>query len=672
MLKKNFISFLFSIFILTNLAANQPDLKVEDVQKIMGQIFERQGEHKGLSEEIIRNSFKIYIEQFDPYKTYLLQNEVDPYINMSDAKVAEIMQQYRNNDLEAYVQLNNTIDKAILRARKIRNDIKPDQLIGMTPTEEKISNTIPFANNEEELKGRIQNQMADFFSNEKRRFGPAYVQQNKERLVSIYLTNAKDFENQYLSSAGTNASLATLENDNQFLIHVLKSLSRSLDAHTSYLDDSEASDMRVRLNKGFNGIGLILQDRDDKIVITGFTPNGPASKNPNIHVGDQVLEINGTPVTKMDIKQVRDALEGDKDSSVKVLFKHPNETSPFPITLKRDTIVINEGRAEVTYESFGDGIIGIIKLDSFYRGPNGISSESDVKRGIEDLDKKGNLRGIVLDLRENTGGFLSEAVKVAGLFITNGVVVISKYNSGEERFYRDMDSSIAFDGPLIVLTSKATASAAEIVAQALQDYGVALIVGDEHTYGKGTIQSQTVTREDGRGSSFKVTVGKYYTVSGKTPQLEGVKADIVVPGRFSAMDLGEEYLDVPHDTDTQKIESAFNDKLQDINPSLKSWYLHYYMPSVQKPRTDWTILITKLKENSKYRLEHNRNYKNFLQHLTGTSADEDASADETDDYGRTNHTTYGREDLQRQEAVNILKDMIYLQPKAEQDATVQR
>ncbi len=99
-----------------------------------------------------------------------------------------------------------------------------------------------------------------------------------------------------------------------------------------------------------------------------------------------------------------------------LLLKHPNQTSPYKLSIKRDTIIINEGRAEVSYESFGNGIIGIIKLDSFYRGPNGISSESDVKKAIQDLDSKGNLRGLVLDLRENTGGFLSEAVKVAVSF----------------------------------------------------------------------------------------------------------------------------------------------------------------------------------------------------------------------------------------------------------------
>ena len=169
-------------------------------------------------------------------------------------------------------------------------------------------------------------------------------------------------------------------------------------------------------------------------------------------------------------------------------------------------IVVDNGRVDVTSQPFGNGIIGIINLHSFYQGKD-ISSEEDVRNAIDKLQGQGDLRGLILDLRSNSGGFLSQAIKVAGLFITDGVIVISKYSNGEEKIYRDVDSQVAYDGPLIVLTSKATASAAEIVSQALQDYGVALVVGDEHTYGKGTIQTQTVT--DNQSSSyFKVTVGK--------------------------------------------------------------------------------------------------------------------------------------------------------------------
>ena len=262
------------------------------------------------------------------------------------------------------------------------------------------------------------------------------------------------------------------------------------------------------------------------------------------------------------------------------------------------------------------------------------------------------MRGLILDLRENSGGFLSQAVKVAGLFITNGIIVISKYSNGSERFYRDVDGKTSYDGPLVVLTSKATASAAEIVAQALQDYGVAVVVGDEHTYGKGTIQTQTVT-DNQSTSYFKVTVGKYYTVSGNTPQKKGVKADIVAPSHWVHEQIGE---GEEGSVDADIIPSAFDDQLADVSSDVKSWYLKYYMPNLQHRTVVWRDLLPILKKNSEYRIAQNKNYQFFLK---GGKVEEESEEDEWNLVDQKNKT-FGEDDLQMQEAVNILKDMIIL------------
>jgi carboxyl-terminal processing protease len=209
-----------------------------------------------------------------------------------------------------------------------------------------------------------------------------------------------------------------------------------------------------------------------------------------------------------------------------------------------------------------------------------------------------------------------------------------------------MDANDLYDGPLVILTSRLTASAAEIVAQSLQDYGVALIVGDDHTYGKGTIQSQTVTDGKDVASYFKVTVGKYYTVSGKTPQLKGVQADIVVPGLLSAQEIGEEYLERSSTLPSDTIASVYNDSLKDIEPSLKSWYMKYYIPNIQRRELEWRSLLPELKKNSASRIFHNHDYQFFLKSLSENPDEPDDSAD-----------------YQLDEAVNIVKDMIYLQSK---------
>jgi carboxyl-terminal processing protease len=249
---------------------------------------------------------------------------------------------------------------------------------------------------------------------------------------------------------------------------------------------------------------------------------------------------------------------------------------------------------------------------------------------------------------------MSQAVKVAGLFITDGIIVISKYSNGDERIYRDVDGKSVYDGPLIVLTSKATASAAEIVAQALQDYGVALVVGDEHTYGKGTIQTQTVT--DNQSSSyFKVTVGKYYTVSGHTPQKEGVKADVVAPGHWNREQIGEMYAD---SLGADVIPAAYDDTLKDVPLNLRAWYIKYYIPKLQKRTLTWLELLPTLRKNSEYRIAHNKNYQYFLKG-TGNES-EDAELEEEWNVTDKKNKTYGEDDLQVQETVNILKDMILL------------
>jgi len=275
-----------------------------------------------------------------------------------------------------------------------------------------------------------------------------------------------------------------------------------------------------------------------------------------------------------------------------------------------------------------------------------------VQKAIDQLEKKGNLKGVILDLRDNRGGFLTQAIKVAGLFITNGVVVISKYADGEERYYRDLDGKVSYEGPLIVLTSKITASAAEIVAQALQDYGVALVVGDEHTYGKGTIQTQTVT-DNTSASYFKVTVGKYYTVSGKTPQKDGVSVDIVAPSHWEHIEVGEKYANT---VEADKISEYFDDPLKDIKAELKPWFLKYYIPKLQHRTSIWRDLLPTLQKNSQYRIANNKNYQYYIkggQDMTQDIEDLEWSAKESNMNG-------GQDDLQLQEAINIIKDMSIL------------
>ncbi|MEI8365638.1 MAG: S41 family peptidase [Parachlamydiaceae bacterium] len=636
-----------------NLTA-QELLKTQDVDTIMKQIFTQHVDKKEMTVSILRKSFHIYIDQFDPQRIYLLQSEIASFLDVSDAQIQRFMEQYENGKFPEYEQLNGIIQKAIARARDIRAKLETENVIQFFQenTSQQQSKDDDwsdpdlkrsFATTESMLVTRMKDSLAQFISEEKQRYGAAYVQNRQSQTIHLFEQILREHENQYLFVNENGQPMGQSERDNAFTMHVLKALASSLDAHTTVLNPAEAYDMRLRLEKEIEGIGVALQSTPNGYVIAQLVKDSPAEKSSLIQVNDRLVEIDGTKIGSLPFEKVTGMLRGDKGSKVSLVLERVGGQNEAPkkisVALVREAIPVNEDRVTTKFIEADGGIIGIVKLDTFYQSENGVTSEEDVRNAIHLLDQKGNLRGLILDLRENSGGFLSQAVKVAGLFITNGVVVVSKYFNGEEHFYRDMDGKTSYNGPLIILTSKATASAAEIVAQALQDYGVAIIVGDEHTYGKGTIQSQTVT-ENKASTFFKVTVGKYYTVSGKTPQIQGVKADILVPSLFARETMGEEHLDYPLNPDI--IPASYEDTLADIPLNLKPWYMRYYTPTIQGKKLFWDNMLPELKRDSEERMHRNQIYQDFL-------------------IGKVNGRAADVENMQTAEAVSVMKDMIRLQ-----------
>lgn len=650
------------------LGAHEPDLlKSSDISKIMKQLLDHHVDKKEISTTTLQQAVLLYIDQFDPHHIYLLESEVAPYTNIPKDQLQALLDQYKHDNYAIFRKLNGVIQLSIERSRKLRSSIEKERdallkkiLRGEIGPEQNIPSA-QFAKTVDELKERLTRHFAAFLEVQRRRFGEAGIAQKKDQLNRVYENELREFENGYTFQDAKGDLLPAAEQENLFIIHVLKALSASLDSHTSFYRANEAYDMRVRLEKQFQGIGIILKETPEGPVVIHLLEGGPAEKSGLLKVSDLLVEVDGKKVGDYSFDQVMDFLHDPKNSMITLVVMRPITGQPseaVTVKLKREAIILDNDRVDTSYEAFGNGIIGKIKLHSFYQNDNGVTSEKDVKDAISKLDAKGNLRGLILDLRDNSGGFLSQAVKVAGLFISNGIIVISKYSNGDEKFYRDVDSSSAFKGPLIILTSKITASAAEIVAQALQDYGVALVVGDEHTYGKGTIQTQTVT--DNQSSSyFKVTVGEYFTVSGKTPQKEGVKADIVAPSHWSNEQIGEEFLDSVNGT---TIPPHFDDSLADVNPESKTWYLKYYMPSMQHKTTKWRNLLPALRKNSGYRIANNKNYQFYLKKEKNEDDDDDTIASEEEWISLDKkHKNAGEDDLQLQEAVNILKDMILLE-----------
>jgi carboxyl-terminal processing protease len=625
-------------------------LKSSDVRETMDEMLAYHVDYKEFSPLLARRSLKIYIQQFDAEKNYLLSSEVKPYLISNDERLKSVVRNYYKDDLSEFAAMNQTIQQAINRARNLRLEIE-NELIKSNQEPKPVfdQSYVDYASNEEELRPRIKNQLLQILAVEKRNGTlRAWNAEQRQKLFDLWERRFARIENTYLPSAGSS--------EHYLCMHTLKAMAKSLDAHTSYFSPEEAYEMRTSLEKQFEGIGVVLREGLDGVVIHDMIKGGPAERSGKIATGDLLVEIDGKSMEGASYDDVLKRLQGSGSGRIQLGLRHftsESDSQLYYVELKREKIIMQNDRVQYSYEPFGNGIVGKLNLPSFYESGEGSSCEIDLRAALQELKKRGDLLGVVLDMRENSGGFLNQAVKVVGLFISSGVVVISKYSQGETQYLRDLDVRSYYNGPLVILTSRASASAAEIVAQALQDYGTGIVVGDDRTYGKGTIQYQTVT-DSSASSFFKVTVGRYYTVSGRTTQIDGVRADIVVPTLYSALAIGERYLEYPLKSD--RIPSVYLDPLSDVDPRNKPWFQKNYLPNLQKKLSLWTQMLDQLRENSAYRLKQNKDYLTFL------------NAIERDKKGEifipTAQNNWGVDDLQMVEAINILKDMTILKPQA--------
>jgi carboxyl-terminal processing protease len=630
------------------LFAAPAQLHIADVRRVTERLFSLHIENRALNPIIVRRWFKLYIEQFDPEKSYLLEKEVLPFLQMSDDTVSSVISRIKSEDYSDFRALNQIIQKSITRTQNIRmkmGELETEDLQFLNDSL-KISQQ-RYAVDANELFERQKLKLARFMhaQHEKLDLSSSY---RKVKALALFDRKARRLEKMYQADAA--------QVEHLFVLHMLKSFAKSLDTHTSFFSAEEALEMRLNLEKQFEGVGVVLSENIEGVVIADLVKNSPAEQSQQIKVNDLLVEIDGVWVEALPFEEILALLKNRdrKDIILGVKRLNPDSSvSLIRVTLQKRPIVMNEARITTSVEPVERGVIGKISLFSFYEGGDGMSSERDLKEAIRSFQKQGNLRGLVLDLRENSGGFLRQAVKVAGLFLSNGVVAISKYGKGEVHYLRNVVERRFFDGPVVVLISKMSASASEIVAQALQDYGVGVIVGDERSFGKGSIQYQTVTDEKA-DLFFKVTVGKYYTPSGKTTQIEGVKTDIIVPTFYAPYNIGERYLEYPLARD--RVAPAFIDSLADLDLQTKQLFQQKYLPNLQRPVSFWKNMLPILRNKSEQRLMQNPEFQELFRAQKEIRARSRFLPPNSID-----EMPYAERDLQMIEAVNILKDMLLLQ-----------
>ncbi len=572
---------------------------------------------KRLSGQIMARAIQHYINEFDPHHVYLLADEVKPFFTMSKYALESLAKDCEKQNYSIFQKINTQIQESIRKIRLFRRSmivyIEHFKDLSVTPLPDILEghqdDVDTFAPNEVELEKLHSIYMAHLVGRELESFKALNRHLSFADAVRNVELELEEFENSYLFFNRNSQPLDAKEKENIFALHILKALTASLDVHSEFFDPKEAENLRMKLQKAYEGVGVILEQEGNSFVVGSLVKGSSAELSGKIEIGDELISIEQTKVKTLTSQEVQASLAGPTGSFVDLGLKRGSQ-SPYHVVLERKETVIQEGRVDTSFDKVQGGIVGVIQLHAFYQGAGSVSSEQDVLLALHNLSQKGAIKGLVLDLRDNRGGFLLQAVKVAGLFIQSGVIVAAKYSDGTLKYFRDTDPKVAYNGPLVILTSRETASAAEIVAQALKDYGVAIVVGDEQTYGKGSIQMQSVTGDESE-SYFKVTIGRYYSVSGTTTQLTGVKSDIIVPSFFTQRKVGEAYLSETIKSDA--IKPSFNDTLPDVEPDDKKWYEHYYIPFLQKKTDVYRKWIPELTKKSNERVEANKNYQNLLR-----------------------------------------------------------
>lgn len=335
----------------------------------------------------------------------------------------------------------------------------------------------------------------------------------------------------------------------------------ALDPHSSFMSADVLEDFKISMRLSLEGIGAGLISDDGMITIETLIPGGQADKTGQLRPKDKIISVTqegDKPVTviDMDLRDVVKMIRGKKGTKVTLnILREGKDTQSFDVTIVRDKIDVKEQAAKIRYEtrsaSGKELKVGVIELPSFYGSSEagGRSSYQDVKNLLLEA-KKAKVDGVVLDLSKNGGGLLEDAVRISGLFISEGGVVATKDSSGKRDVLADEDDETVYAGPLVVLTSPISASASEILAGALKDYRRALVVGSERSFGKGTVQ--TLEPLPGGLGALKVTTGMFFLPGGRSTQGAGVAADIKVPMLLDGLEVGERLLDYslpPQNTD---------------------------------------------------------------------------------------------------------------------------
>ncbi|SFD15130.1 carboxyl-terminal processing protease [Algibacter pectinivorans] len=512
-----------------------------------------------LDDEFSAELFSDYIEIVDPVKRYFYQSDYEDF----EAYKLTIDDQLKATDITFFNVVNARMLKRIEEAKEIYKEVlsKPFDYTIDEDFDTNYENST-FAKNKKELKDRWRKQLKfstlsnydDIIEEEKRakEADPDYVAKSEEQIEKEAREATLKSINIYFEDY-----IDDQQREDWFAIYV-NTIVEEFDPHTYYLAPKGKEDFDQRMSGKLEGIGARLQKRMDYIKIVELISGGPAWRSNKLEVEDVILKVKqededvAVDIVGMRINDAIKYIKGPKGTKVTLTIKKVDGTVK-DVEIVRDVVELVETYAKASIVEKDNMKFGIINLPAFYvdfQDYKNVNAAKDVKEEIERLKADG-MQGLVLDLRDNGGGSLPAVVDMAGLFIKDGPIVQVRSTDQPKEVLKDRDKSISWDGPLVILVNEISASASEIMAAAMQDYKRAIIIGGKQTYGKGTVQNvidlNNMLRNNTSGDlgALALTRQKYYRINGGSVQLEGVKSDVNVPGRFSFIDVGEKDKDNP-------------------------------------------------------------------------------------------------------------------------------
>ncbi|MFK7903702.1 MAG: carboxy terminal-processing peptidase [Chitinophagales bacterium] len=575
------------------------------LKEITTSIQEQHLQPKTIDDQLSKEVYGYYLTEIDPNKEFLTQKDIAKLKSYEN----QIDEELTNGTFDFLNQALKQVEKGILKVEKysqlaINSELDFDSNEQLETSPEKLT----FASNDQALKERWHKKvkymvLQQLWVKSKLSDVIAFEEQKEEAINQVKRLLVSKFQKIKASSQE--------ERLQQYLNAYLK----VHDVQTEYLSKAQKEKWDEDFNRTLVGIGARLEIINEYPQITELVIGGPAWKSEQIEKGDVILEVrqenqNRIDVLGMSIKEVVALLRGEKGSTVFLTLQKANAAIE-EIPIVRNKVDLDPAMAFLLEDEGQKRKVGYIRLPRFYIGEQG--SAAHILAHLRKFNAN-EVEGIVFDVRNNKGGSSREAIEMMGYFLEGGVVMQGKYQDGTHRTMEDTDNKAQYKGQLLVMTNSHSGSASELFAGTMQDYGRAVIVGSRATFGKGTIQHfvglEAETEECiQQFGEIKMTVGKFFTASGRSPQYTGIQPDIVLPDSDAFVESGERVFEyaLPHgNLEITKVNPFFNPPL-----NIENLKTHHLQRFAQNERLQWATKKAQQIKNQQGQTLVSLNYETF-------------------------------------------------------------